>query len=451
MSYPALEHGHRDLAALFRAMQGLEQYFTARLSAETPDDASVVPRVVSVEEGSLLHRYFSAQHFSAAEQLIVLLALAPEIDPDLLDRVFAVGETAGRTVASLGGIRGKQYRGLLPTGETAMYLIGGKDTLTRLAVRHLLTGNSPLRRRRVVRLKEPADGEPSMSGQLVAEPDFVDRLLTGRVPHPTFSPSFPAQLLESELTWADLILPEASLTEITHLRHYLEYYRQIGHDPAYGRHSRRGYRALFYGPPGTGKTLTATLLGKAVGKPVFRVDLSMVVSKWIGETEKNLAGLFANAESKGWILFFDEADALFSKRGEVKDSRDKYANQETSYLLQRIENYDGLCILATNFRNNLDKAFLRRFEAVVPFHSPTPDDRERLWQNMLPASHPLAAGVHTGELARRYDLSGAHIANAIRHAVYAAVAAGSEVLSAELLASAIRREYEKEDRLFPGA
>ena len=124
-----------------------------------------------------------------------------------------------------------------------------------------------------------------------------------------------------------------------------------------------GYRALFHGPPGTGKTLTATLLGKHTGRPVFRIDLSRVVSKYIGETEKNLSRLFDKAEHKDWILFFDEADALFGKRTEIRDAHDKYANQEVAYLLQRIESYAGLVILATNQRGNIDEAFLRRFQA----------------------------------------------------------------------------------------
>ena len=128
-----------------------------------------------------------------------------------------------------------------------------------------------------------------------------------------------------------------------------------------------GYRALFYGPSGSGKTFTATLLGKEVGKDVFCVDLSMVVSKFIGETEKNLSHVFEVAENKDWILFFDEADALFGKRTNVKDSHDRYANQEVAYLLQRVENYRGLVILSTNFKSNIDEAFARRFQVMVPF------------------------------------------------------------------------------------
>lgn len=377
-------------------------------------------------------------------QFALLLALLPEIDPGLITRVLQKELGSGIDYPAFGGMRGKQHHGILPTGETLAFVLGD-----HLIARRLLDGQSGLATSRLLKLLPSPPGEPLLAGQLIADPEWVERLLTGRVTSPTFSPSFPAQRVETPLEWDDLVLPERSLREIAYLRSYLAHHEQLAGNPAYGRHNRRGYRALFHGPPGTGKTLTAALLGKSVDLPVFRVDLSMVVSKWIGETEKNLAGLFERAESKGWILFFDEADALFSKRGEVKESRDKYANQETSFLLQRVENYDGLCILATNFRQNLDKAFTRRFESIVPFTSPTSKERNALWQKMLPESHPLAEDVELKALASTYDLSGANIANAIRHAVYQAVAGRQERLTKVLVLSAIRREYEKEDRLFP--
>jgi len=256
--------------------------------------------------------------------------------------------------------------------------------------------------------------------------------------------------VETDLGWDDLVLDPKTSAALVPLRNYLSFSGGIEGQAGYGRYARRGYRALFHGPPGTGKTLTAGLLGRAAGRMVFRVDLSMVVSKYIGETEKNLAGLFDKAEHKGWILFFDEADALFGKRSETKDSKDRYANQEISFLLQRVEHYDGLVILATNFRNNLDKAFTRRFEAIVPFCTPGPVERVLLWQKMLPANLPPAADTDWEALARKYELSGASIANLLRHATLEAVARGDEKLSRTALLEAVRREYKKEGRMFPG-
>jgi hypothetical protein len=415
------------------------------LSGEAPSRTTIPPFQLPREGSWLLNQL---EPFEPAEQLVLFLALVPHFDPELPDRALRKLPAGKERLIPFGGLRGKQHRGILPNGETALFLLGGQDVASRTAVREFLRPEAPLFREGLLRLLPPPPGEPPMAGQLIAEADFVDRILHGRSSLPSFSPAFPAQQLETELNWADLVLPERAMNEIGHLRAYLDLQERLSDRPAYGRHNRKGYRALFYGPPGTGKTLTAALLGKETGRPVFRVDLSMVVSKYIGETEKNLAGLFQRAEHKRWILFFDEADALFSKRGEVKESRDKYANQETSFLLQRVENYDGLCILASNFRNNLDKAFTRRFEAMVPFQLPSPEERLQLWRSILPEALPLAEEVDLPWLARRYELTGAGIANAVRHAVYAAVSQGEDRLSRDQLQSAIRREYEKEDRLF---
>jgi SpoVK/Ycf46/Vps4 family AAA+-type ATPase len=173
--------------------------------------------------------------------------------------------------------------------------------------------------------------------------------------------NFPAQRITTEMEWKDLVLNEQTLAQIEELHAWINHSSTLLYDWGMKRQFKLGYRVLFYGPPGTGKTLTASLLGKYTGKDVYKIDLSMVVSKFIGETEKNLSSLFTKAESKDWILFFDEADALFSKRTNVRDAHDKYAHQEVSYLLQRVENYDGLVILSSNLKSNIDDAFIRRF------------------------------------------------------------------------------------------
>jgi SpoVK/Ycf46/Vps4 family AAA+-type ATPase len=192
---------------------------------------------------------------------------------------------------------------------------------------------------------------------------------------------------------------------------------------------RPGYRALFHGPPGTGKTLTAALLGKATKRDVYRVDLSTVVSKYIGETEKNLANLFDQARNRDWILFFDEADALFGKRTNVKDAHDRYANQEISYLLQRVEDFDGLVILASNFRANIDEAFLRR----------------RIWTCALP--HSPDRDQLAAQLAG-FELSGGNIVNVVQFAAIEAIAAGLSAINLDVAIKGIRREFEKEGKVF---
>ncbi|THH39401.1 ATP-binding protein [Neolewinella litorea] len=432
------------------AMGYLQRLISARLEVHLgkSETVSVTAPVFRPDDSAFSH--FLEEHKPTYQEYVaILLALAPQVRPDFFDELLPSHIAMGDHFPAFGGFRGKQCRGILPTGETLQFVLAGNNLAERIAVLHLLRDDHWLVRSGFLLLHPPPPGEPPMAGQLVADPEWVEQLLTGRVAPPAFSPNFPAQRVETELEWNDLVLADDSLREIGYLTNYLNHQQELAGDPGYGRHSRRGYRAIFCGPPGTGKTLTAALLGKASDRPVFRVDLSMVVSKWIGETEKNLAGLFERAESKGWILFFDEADALFSKRGEVKESRDKYANQETSFLLQRVENYDGLCILATNFRSNLDKAFTRRFEAIVSFAPPSPTERLQLWRKMLPAHLPLAPEVDLDTLAHRYELTGANIANAIRHSVYESVHAGAGQLREAVLREAIRREYQKEDRLFP--
>jgi SpoVK/Ycf46/Vps4 family AAA+-type ATPase len=208
---------------------------------------------------------------------------------------------------------------------------------------------------------------------------------------------------------------------------------------------KSGYKALFYGPPGTGKTFTATLLGKEFNKDVYRIDLSQVVSKYIGETEKNLEKVFQKAESRNWILFFDEADALFGRRTSVSTAHDRYANQETSYLLQRIEDFDGLVILASNNKTNIDAAFLRRFNALVHFPIPDPEERLHLWKIYLPANHGLEADELLN-IANRYDVTGSTVLNAIHHSAINAFAS-KRLIGHDDIITSLKRELRKEDRM----
>lgn len=203
---------------------------------------------------------------------------------------------------------------------------------------------------------------------------------------------------------------------------------------------------MFHGPPGTGKTLTASLLGKYAGKDVYKVDLSMVVSKFIGETEKNLANLFAKAENKDWILFFDEADALFGKRTNVRDAHDKYANQEVAYLLQRVEDYNGLVILASNFKSNIDEAFVRRFQSIIHFPMPSSRERLQIWENAFPPRVNLSKEADLGDIARTYELSGAGIMNVVQFCCLQALDKGSETVTLDMIKAGARKEFGKEGR-----
>lgn len=189
----------------------------------------------------------------------------------------------------------------------------------------------------------------------------------------------------------------------------------------------RGVTALFTGPSGTGKTMAAQAIGKALKRTVFAVDLSRVVSKFIGETEKNLDAVFVEAERVGAVLLFDEADALFGKRSEVKDAHDRYANIETAYLLQRMEAFSGLAILTSNFGQNLDSAFLRRLRFAVEFPRPDAAAREKIWRQCLPQEAPLAEDLDLHFLARRVEITGGNIRQITLRAAFSAAAEGEPI------------------------
>lgn len=208
----------------------------------------------------------------------------------------------------------------------------------------------------------------------------------------------------------------------------------------------RGLVALFSGPSGTGKTLAAEIIAGELGLDLFKLDLSSVVSKYIGETEKHLDELFDAAGAGNAVLFFDEADSLFGKRSEVRDARDRYANIEVSYLLQRLESYDGVVIMATNFEKNVDEAFLRRIHVRIAFAVPAEAEREMIWRQALPSSAPVSADVDVAWLARQFDFAGGAIRNAALTAAFIAAAAGTDITMA-CVVEAVVREYRKLGRL----
>jgi hypothetical protein len=252
--------------------------------------------------------------------------------------------------------------------------------------------------------------------------------------------------------WSALLLPSLARTQLrSAVQRVLQQITVLDDwGFAQGRTERRGVRMLFFGPPGTGKTLAAEVMAQALGVDMLVVDLAALVSKWIGETEKNLAAVFDVAERSRALLLFDEADALFAKRTETQDAHDRYANLETAYLLQRLERYEGVAVLTTNLRSNLDKAFSRRFEYIVEFPEPDAATREALWRLHLPSTAPLAATVNLSELATWYPISGAQIKNAALTAAFFAAASGSGEIQQHHFLLAVEREYDKAGRAHPG-
>ncbi len=243
-----------------------------------------------------------------------------------------------------------------------------------------------------------------------------------------------------EASWQHLVLPETCLRKLREFILWVTHRQQV--EQQWGARVSGGPVALFSGSSGTGKTLAAEVVANALGWPLYRVDLGLLVSKYIGETEKNLNALFEAADGQQLVLLFDEADSLFSKRGEVKEARDRYANMEVSHLLSRIERHQGPCILTTNLRKHIDPAFIRRFQMVIDFPRPEADARTRLWALHIPPQAPRDEDIDPALLGSEFNLSGGQIRNAALHAAFLA-AGDASAIGNRHIASAVWSEFSK--------
>lgn len=245
-------------------------------------------------------------------------------------------------------------------------------------------------------------------------------------------------------SWDDIVLPPKRLQQLQEIKNAAKYSSLVYSDWGFGQKLSlgKGLNVLFTGPSGTGKTMAAEIIAAELGLDIYKIDLSIIVSKYIGETEKNLSQIFTEAQTANAILFFDEADALFGKRSEVRDSHDRYANIETGYLLQRMEEYEGIVILATNLGKNMDDAFVRRMHYNIEFPFPGESNRHRIWQGVWPDSTPVSPDLDLEFMAKHFELSGGNIKNvALAAAFRAANEAG--VIQMDHLISATQSEYEK--------
>ena len=384
--------------------------------------------------------------FSFDERLIMILALIPQLRPQALDTLLINNATTGRGYAEFGGWKGTIHGGFLPTCETAAFLLAGDDIYKRIEVMRYFDESHLFVSHGLLSLDDHAAQESVLSCRLSASVETINRCTTGKCQRPDFSASFPARRIESRLEWKDLILAPEVMDEVGNISAWIKHQNTIMKRWGLERIIKPGYRALFYGPPGTGKSLTAALLGAETGMDVYRIDLSQIVSKYIGETEKNLSNVFNQAERKNWILFFDEADALFGKRTQTASANDRYANQEVAYLLQRIEDFPGVVILATNIKANIDEAFARRFQSLVYFSMPDIDERRRLWRSALNDQCKVMDDVSAHQLAEEYELSGGGITNVIRYGALSALRRENEAISHSDLVAGISKELRKEGK-----
>ena len=407
-------------------------------------DAATVPEYGPESGGSGYLKLVQQHNLSADERLLLLLALAPEINPGFLEKHFVDTEEGWKTV--YGGYTENQFAGFTPTIKTIIFILSEGEFKPRINHRDFFRETHLLYQNDILRLSQPDIQNPSTERKLLVTDKTLEFIITGQELEPTLSPDFPAKRLHTSLNWEDLVLTERTQDHLKELLLWLEHSDDLMENWDLESILTPGYRCLFYGPPGTGKTLTAALLGKITNRPVYRIDLSRLVSKYIGETEKNLEKVFTRAAVQDWILFFDEADSVFGKRTQVSSSNDRYANQETSYLLQRIEDCSNPIVMASNLKMNIDEAFMRRFQSVVHFPMPKVPERLKLWEQSFSSKCILDESVDLPEIARQTELAGGGITNVIRFVSLMAIKDGRNVITDSDLKAAIYRELVKEGK-----
>lgn len=391
-------------------------------------------------------QFLKKHHFGFEERFLLILTIVPHIKPELLDMFLAKNQHTDQIYTEFGGKKGKHHLGFLPTGETAMFILAAGNLKRRFSIQQTFDAGNTFAKQNILWLEDMEKGEPMLSGALQVSKEILDLFTLGEYRKPTFSTEFPAKLLSTKMEWDDLVVNKRILQELLDIETWILNHHTLMKQWGMEKNLKPGYKTLFHGPPGTGKTLTATLLGKKTGRDVYRIDLSQTVSKYIGETEKNLSKIFDRAENKEWILFFDEADALFGNRTTTKDAHDRFANQQVSYLLQRIEDHNGLVVLASNLKNNIDSAFLRRLQSMIHFPMPGARQRRELWAKGFSKSVELEEDIELDEIAEKYEISGGTIINIIQHSSLKALGRDSNQIRLKDIMRGIKREYHKKRR-----
>ncbi len=414
------------------------------------DFTSLTPPILTAE-GSPYASFIHENSLTASERILTILSFIPFINPGFLSAVLPEGNNNDRLLSLLDfhffDNRAMPY----PSFNTALYLLGGTNINQKYYYHTLLTEQSELLKNKIIYLDPTNEILFPQSKVLKMDTDMIDLLWKGYYTKPSFSMEFPAEELNTNIETEDLILYQETLSGIDQIMDWIHYETDLYSNNHYFRKVKPGARVLFWGDPGTGKTESAALLGKRSGKTVYRIDLSKIISKYIGETEKNLGRLFDKAQNKGWILFFDEGDALFGKRTtKTESANDLHANQQISYLLQRIETFNGLVILSTNLKENIDAAFIRRFDIIVPFYKPGGENLVNVWRNAFPPEYTMEETIDWHNIATypHYAFSPAEITNIMKYVVLRLCASRKNTVTYPLLMEGIRNEMAKKGQAF---
>lgn len=373
--------------------------------------------------------------FGIAERMTLGLSILVNLKPEIFDCFLTPNPETGKPFREYGGIIDKNTFQFKPTLRTVIFILSNGNGEAFIKYQNILRSNNRLFTEQIVNLYSVGEYQNYLPDSLIQlDSAYIDFLLAGDIPRLDSGSNFPAKLLETNKTFDDLVLKPSAKDQLKPALNYVRIQQELYLNKDVGKKIKKGFVLLLYGPPGTGKTLTASIIGNELNTQVYQIDSSLVVSKYIGETEKNLERVFKRLEGKNCILFFDEADAMFGKRTEVLDSKDRYANQGVSYLLQRMEKFDGLIILATNYEANFDDAFKRRILTKIHIGRPDVSERIQLWNNALPNGYSYISQAFVEALSEHFAFTGANIAVVIKMSIEKAFSEGKTVLSANLMA-----------------
>lgn len=388
-------------------------------------------------------KFIDDNKLNSVERGLVIMALAVYLKPYLYDPILRSAKEQQFTDTRLGGVIGNAQTPFLPTGETAIFLLTNGTLAERMIVMDVLSPHHWLFESGVLEFKYPETNVPQSFAAFSLTQDYSQLLTRGIADKPDYSMNFPATLVTTPLEWEDLVISDELKNEIQDIDYWISLEAQLMGDDRFKKKIKRGYKVVFYGSSGTGKTLVAGLLGKRHGIDVYRIDLSQLSSKYIGETEKNLENLFQQAKNKNWILFFDEGESLFGKRTNSGSGNERYGNQQVGFLLQKIEDHPGVVILATNLKGNIDEAFIRRFQKMIYFDEPDREFRMELWEKALENTLELDPKIDIKEISKEYKLVGGQIVNVVKQVILREMGVGSDLIHYKTLISCIEEELKK--------
>lgn len=379
------------------------------------------------------------------ERLIILLALTPQLRPHLLDVFFTQNSSHPRSLSDFGGFHHTQHGGFTPTVETAIFLIAGTDLARRFEVMACFRDEHFFFRTHILPLEVAMKGEAQPRTPISVTDEFW-QMITAGVASQSLNTQTPSRRITTQQEWKDLIGDEKMMESLLDIRLWIEHGNTLLQGWGLGKLIRPGYPCFFYGPQGTGKKFAAALLGKTTGRDVCWVDLSQMLSLPPLESEKKIAGVFSQAASLEWIIFLDGADAWLDTSLSGPGSSTGIYSREFRQLMQQIEDFPGVVILASNLQNFYDETFTRRFQSIVQFYTPDADQRLALWKSFFSGKLKISPEVNLEQIAGEYILKPASMINVIRYCALAAIRRNDEYATTADILSGIHRELMKEAR-----